>query len=48
MQAKKQDKFNKIGKLGEGTYGVVYKAEYTEAYRKPGQDQYIALKKIRL
>lgn len=23
---KKPDKFNKIDKLGEGTYGVVYKA----------------------
>jgi serine/threonine protein kinase len=29
MQAKKPDRFNKIEKLGEGTYGVVYKAEYT-------------------
>lgn len=48
MQPKKQDRFNKIDKLGEGTYGVVYKAEYAEPYRKPGQDQFIALKKIRL
>lgn len=29
MQSKKQERFNKIDKLGEGTYGVVYKAEYT-------------------
>lgn len=36
MQPKKPDRFNKIEKLGEGTYGVVYKAEYTEPFRKPG------------
>ena len=41
-------KFNKIDKLGEGTYGVVYKAEYTEPYRKAGEDPIVALKKIRL
>lgn len=45
---KKPDKFNKLDKLGEGTYGVVYKAEYTEPYRKPGDDPIVALKKIRL
>ena len=44
----KPDKFNKIDKLGEGTYGVVYKAEYTPPYKKPGQNQFMALKKIRL
>lgn len=44
----KADKFNKVDKLGEGTYGVVYKAEYTPAYQKPGDDKYVALKKIRL
>lgn len=48
MQPKKADKFNKIDKLGEGTYGVVYKAEYTEPYRKAGEDPIVALKKIRL
>ncbi|KAK8768648.1 cyclin-dependent kinase 2-like [Amblyomma americanum] len=36
------DKFQKIGKIGEGTYGVVYKA------RDKATGQYIALKKIRL
>lgn len=48
MQPKKVDKFNKLETLGEGTYGVVYKVEYTEAYRKPGEDPIAALKKIRL
>lgn len=45
---KKPDKFNKIDKLGEGTYGVVYKAEYAHPYKKPEHPDFIALKKIRL
>lgn len=36
------DKFRKIEKIGEGTYGVVYKAKDTETER------YVALKRIRL
>lgn len=38
MQPKKAEKFNRIEKLGEGTYGIVYKAEYTPPYKKAGQD----------
>jgi serine/threonine protein kinase len=28
MQPKQTDRYKKIETLGEGTYGVVYKAEY--------------------
>jgi cyclin-dependent kinase len=38
---KKVDKYKKIDKIGEGTYGVVYKA-------KDKDDHLYALKKIRL
>lgn len=36
------DVFQKVEKIGEGTYGVVYKAKNTET------GQLVALKKIRL
>lgn len=36
------ERYEKLGKIGEGTYGVVYKA------RELGTDRMIALKKIRL
>lgn len=36
------DQYEKLQKIGEGTYGVVYKAKDKESGR------YIALKKIRL
>lgn len=36
------DNFNHAEKIGEGTYGIVYKA----CYKKTGED--VALKKIRL
>lgn len=36
------DKYHKLGKIGEGTYGVVYKAEDKVTH------QIVALKKIRL
>ena len=36
------DKYRKIEKIGEGTYGVVYKARHVET------KQLVALKKIRL
>ena len=38
----KLDEFQKLEKIGEGTYGVVYKA------RDKITDQFVALKKIRL
>ena len=42
VQSKKIDKYQKIEKIGEGTYGVVYKCKDTQS-----GDIY-ALKKIRL
>lgn len=36
------DKYSKISKLGEGTYGVVYKAQNRET------GEVVALKRIRL
>jgi cyclin-dependent kinase len=39
---KKVDKYQKIEKIGEGTYGVVYKAKDTKS------NEIFALKKIRL
>lgn len=36
------DKFRKIEKIGEGTYGIVYKAKDTET------GLYVALKRIKL
>ena len=36
------DKYRKLDKLGEGTYGVVYKAQNKQT------GEYVALKKIRL
>lgn len=38
----KLDEFQKLEKIGEGTYGVVYKA------RDKLTQQFVALKKIRL
>jgi serine/threonine protein kinase len=38
----KMDNFQKIEKIGEGTYGIVYKA------RDKITNQFVALKKIRL
>jgi len=42
MQRAKTNKYEKIDKIGEGTYGVVYKARDTET------GEIYALKKIRL
>jgi cyclin-dependent kinase len=39
---KKADKYKKLDKVGEGTYGIVYKAEDTKT------GDIVALKKIRL
>ena len=36
------DKYQKLEKLGEGTYGIVYKAQNLET------GEYVAIKKIRL
>ena len=38
----RMDGFERLEKIGEGTYGVVYKAYYKESGKK------VALKKIRL
>jgi serine/threonine protein kinase len=38
----KMDNFEKLEKIGEGTYGVVYKAKQKDT------GNYVALKKIRL
>lgn len=38
----KMDKFERLEKIGEGTYGVVYKAKVKNSGRS------VALKKIRL
>lgn len=40
--SQKLNDFQKLEKIGEGTYGVVYKA------RDKITEQYVALKKIRL
>ncbi len=40
--ASKIDQYQKLEKLGEGTYGVVYKAKHKVT------GEYVALKKIRL
>ncbi len=40
--SQKLDDFQKLEKIGEGTYGVVYKA------RDKITEQFVALKKIRL
>lgn len=49
MKNNKLEKYGKIDKLGEGTYGVVYKvvsnADFTVDYET---GEYLALKKIRL
>lgn len=48
------DNFQKIEKIGEGTYGVVYKAKILSGENvevinhKPSSDSFVALKKIRL
>lgn len=40
--SQKLDDFQKLEKIGEGTYGIVYKA------KDKITDQFVALKKIRL
>lgn len=42
MDESTMENFQKIEKIGEGTYGVVYKA------REKVSGKYVALKKIRL
>eukprot|EP00188_Purpureofilum_apyrenoidigerum_P001008 Plantae.Rhodophyta-Purpureofilum_apyrenoidigerum.ctg1515.p1 GENE.Plantae.Rhodophyta-Purpureofilum_apyrenoidigerum.ctg1515~~Plantae.Rhodophyta-Purpureofilum_apyrenoidigerum.ctg1515.p1 ORF type:complete len:397 (+),score=53.90 Plantae.Rhodophyta-Purpureofilum_apyrenoidigerum.ctg1515:205-1395(+) len=40
-----QDKYDPIGKIGEGTYGLVYKARAIES--SDGNNQYVAVKKFK-
>ena len=42
LTARRMDKYQKIEKIGEGTYGTVYKALIR------GTSQYVALKKMKL
>lgn len=42
LQGEIENKFNRIEKIGEGSYGVVYKA------KDKGNGSIVALKKIRL
>ena len=42
LDSKNLDNYQRIEKVGEGTYGVVYKSKYKLT------DQLVALKKIRL
>jgi serine/threonine protein kinase len=44
----KMDKFEKLEKLGSGTYGVVYKARGIHFYSDKNTNDIVALKKIKL
>ena len=49
MKNNKLEKYGKIDKLGEGTYGVVYKVVSNTGFTLDYETgEYLALKKIRL
>jgi serine/threonine protein kinase len=52
MKSTKSEKYEKMEKLGEGTYGIVYKARlrgiFYQLFKDKPAGEFYALKKIRL